>query len=457
MAGKVFSLEPKKVKPVETAHRRIATPIPVPQSLAVIEQLRKYEPHCMEGQPPIVWDHADHFNVYDQWGNKWIDFSSGVLITNAGHGRKNVIDAIADQAQHGLLTSYCFPNEPRAKLVKKLVDLAPEGLDKCFLLSTGSEAVECTIKLSRTLGAKIGGDRKVVIVSFERAFHGRTLGSQQAGGIPALKTWIKNTDPGFVQVPFPDGYRTKDTGFELFEKTLADKGIDPVNVAGVISETYQGAGADFAPPEYFQSLRKWCDKHRAVMIADEVQAGFGRCGTLWGFEYYRIVPDLIVCGKGISSSLPISAVLGKTDIMNLYGPGSMTSTHTGNPVCCAAALASIDVILDEDLPGNAATVGRVFQSALRKVQSKYPDRIGACHGRGLVAALQMVKPGTEQPDADLASNVVRGCMERGVMMFAPVGFGGGSVKICPPLCITNEAVTEAITVIDEAIAEAIAL
>jgi len=456
MATKVFPLEPRSVGKVETKYRRIATDIPVPESLPILTTLRTYEPTCMEGQPPIVWDHADRFSVYDKWGNKWLDFSSGVLITNAGHSRKKVVDAIVRQAQQGVLTTYCFPNEARADLVKKLVEISPKGLDRCFLLSTGSEADECAIKLARTHGVKVGGDKKNVIVSFDRAFHGRTLGSQQAGGIPELKTWIKNLDPGFVQVPFPDGYRTKDTSFELFEKTLALKGVDPQNVCGVITETYQGGGADFGPPEYFQKLRQWCDKYKVVMIFDEVQSGFGRCGTMWGFEYYKVVPDLFTCGKGISSSLPISAVIGKADLMNLYGPGSMTSTHTGNPVCCAAALASVETILEENLVENSAKVGAVMNDALGKVKKKYSDRLGCCHGRGLVAGLQMVKKGTETPDADLAWNIVRICMEKGLLMFAPVGLGGGTVKIAPPLCITEEAVLEGVGVIDEAIAQALA-
>jgi len=456
MAGKVFPLEPRKVEKIETKYRRIVTDIPVPQSLPIMQTLRKYEPQCMEGQPPIVWDRAEGFNVFDKWGNKWLDFSSGVLITNAGHGRKKVIDAIVNQAQHGLLTTYCFPNEARAKLVEKLVSVAPKGLDRCFLLSTGSEAVECAIKLSRTHGGKIGGPSKNVIVSFDRAFHGRTLGSQQAGGIPDLKNWIVNLDPGFVQVPFPDGYRTKDTSFALFEKTLAAKGVDPNNVAGVIMESYQGGGADFGTPEYFQALRKWCDKYNVIMIFDEVQAGFGRCGTFWGFEYYNTVPDLFTCGKGISSSLPISAVIGKTEIMNLYGPGSMTSTHTGNPVCCAAALASLETILEEKLTENAAKIGKVMHDALNKLLKKYPDRAGCIHGRGLVAGLQMVKSAkTEAPDHELAWNVVRICMEKGLLMFAPVGFGGCTVKIAPPLCITEEAVLEGVDVIDQAIEQAL--
>jgi 4-aminobutyrate aminotransferase-like enzyme len=456
MASKVFPLEPRKVDTVETKYRRIVTDIPAPESLPVLQTLRACEPNCMLGQPPLLWDHAEGFQVFDRWGNKWLDFSSGVLIANAGHGRKKIVDAIVAEAQRSLLTTYCFPNEPRAKFVQKLIEVAPEGFDKCFLLSTGSEAVECAIKISRTQGVKVGGPDKNVIVSFERAFHGRTLGSQQAGGIPDLKTWIQNLDPGFVQVPFPDGYRTKDTSFELFEKTLAELGVDPRNIAGVIVETYQGGGADFGPPEYFQQLRKWCDKYNAVMIFDEVQAGFGRCGTFWGFEYYGVLPDLFTCGKGISSSLPLSAVIGKSELMNLYGPGSMTSTHTGNPICCAAGLANVEIILEEKLVENSAKVGKIMLDALAKVEKKYAGRIGCVHGRGLVAGVQLVKPGSETPDADLAWNVVRICMEKGLLMFAPVGFGGGTLKICPPLCITEEAILEGIAVLDQAIGQAIA-
>jgi len=456
MASKVFPLDPKPVPKVQTKYRRIVTPIPAPESLPVLQALREAEPTCMLGQPPILWDHAEGVQVHDRWGNMWLDFSSGVLITNAGHGRTRIIEAIVKQAQHGLLSNYCFPNEPRARLVQKLAELAPEPLKKVFLLSTGSETVECAIKLARTYGAKIGGDRKVVIVSFERAFHGRTLGSQQAGGIAELKSWIKNLDPGFVQVPFPDGFRTRDTRFELFEETLREAGVEPAHVAGVISETYQGGGASFGPPEYFQQLRRWCDQNQALLIFDEVQAGFGRTGPFWGFEHYDTVPDLMCLGKGISSSLPISAVIGREDVMNQYGPGAMTSTHTGNPICCAAALANIEIILEENLPENSARVGAIMHQALADLKSRFSDRIGACHGKGLVAGLHMVRPGSDEPDAELAWQVVRICMEKGLLFFAPVGFGGATLKISPPLCINEEAVLEGVAVITEAIQQALA-
>ncbi|MBK9167449.1 MAG: aspartate aminotransferase family protein [Bryobacterales bacterium] len=448
-----FDLTPRPVPRVETALRRIVTELPVPQSIPTLEKLHRFEPVAMRGQPPVVWHRAEGFQVWDAWGNQWIDWSSGVLITNAGHGRREIADAIARQAQSGLLTNYCFPSEIRAALVEKLSSVMPEPLKKVFLLTTGSETVECAIKLCRSHGVKVGGRGKHVIVSFDKAFHGRTLGSQQAGGIPSLKEWIVNLDQGFVQVPFPDGYRTPDTSFDFFLKKLAEAGVEPQSVAGVVLETYQGGSASFAPVEYMQSLRQWCTGRKALLVCDEVQAGFGRCGTMFGFEHYGIVPDLATFGKGISSSLPLAAVAGRPDVMDLHPAGSMTSTHTGNPVCCAAALASIELIEKENLVENARVIGDLMLERLRALQAKYPQ-IGCVDGKGLVAGVSCVKPGGQEPDPDLAFDVVRRCVEKGVLLFSPVGYGGGTVKICPPLVITAEAMEESVAVLDEAFAEA---
>ncbi len=449
-----YSITPKAVATVETRYRRIATAIPAPESVVTLETLHKYEPVAMQGQPPILWDRAEGFLVHDAWGNTWIDWSSGVLITNAGHGRQEIVDAIVAQANHKLLTNYCFPNVVRAKLVEKLATMFGEPDRKVFLLTTGSEAVECAIKLCRTHGVKAGGRRKNIVVSFEKAFHGRTLGSQQAGGIPSLKEWIVNMDPGFVQIPFPDGFRTPDTSFEFFQRTLSERNIQPAEVCGVILETYQGGSASFAPVEYMKQLRAWCSAQKALLVCDEVQAGFGRTGKLAGYQHYGIVPDITTWGKGISSSLPISCVIGRADIMDLHPPGSMTSTHTGNPVCCAAALANIEVILREDLTGNAARMGAILHERLHAMKSRY-RQIGYVDGKGLVAGVACVKPGSMEPDGDLAWDAINLCMERGVLMFSPVGFGGGTIKICPPLNINEEAMRESLDVFEQAFAECV--
>jgi 4-aminobutyrate aminotransferase/diaminobutyrate-pyruvate transaminase/4-aminobutyrate aminotransferase/(S)-3-amino-2-methylpropionate transaminase len=453
--AKEFDLTPQSVPRVDTQFRKIVTDFPVPESLPILKKLQEFEPVAMRGQPPVVWDRAEGFQVFDAWGNQWIDWSSGVLIANAGHGRREIADAIRRQASSHLLTNYCFPSEIRARLVERLASILPDPLKKIFLLTTGSETVECAIKLCRSHGAKAGGRNKNVIVSFDKAFHGRTLGSQQAGGIPTLKEWIINLDPGFVQVPFPDGYRTMDNSFEGFERALRERNIEPGNVAGVIIETYQGGSAAFAPNQYMQSLRQWCTGRKALLVCDEVQAGFGRTGTMWGFEHYGIVPDVALFGKGISSSLPIAAVAGRADIMDLQPAGSMTSTHTGNPVCCAAALASIDLVVGENLVANSRAMGAVLHGRLREVQSKFPQ-IGRIDGKGLVAGLTCVTPGGKEPDGDLAWEVVERCVHKGVLMFSPVGLGGGTVKISPPLVITEDAILESTEVLDEAFAEATA-
>lgn len=450
-----FELVPRKVPTVQTKYRRIVTEIPVPESIPILQRLRQYEPISMSGQPLVLWDRAEGIQVSDRWGNTWLDWSSGVLVTNAGHSHPKIVQAMVDQARHGLTHNYCFPSEIRARTVEQLAKVAPEGLKKVFLLTTGAEACECALKLARTWGLKVGGREKITFVTFQNAFHGRTLGAQMAGGIPALKQWIVNLDPNIVQVPFPDGFRCPDTRFELFLESLDRQGIRPEMVAGVMTETYQGGNASFAPPEYVQKLRAWCDRHQAILVMDEVQAGFGRTGTYWGFEHYGVVPDLICCGKGISSGMPMSAVIGRPEIMDLYPPGSMTSTHTGNPICAAAVLANLQVIREENLVDRCRAMGEILQPELRRVAQKYPNRIGAVHGKGLVASLHMVKPGGIEPDAALAADIVRRCVEKGLLMFAPVGYAGASVKIAPPLVITEEPLRESIQVLEEVLEEAI--
>jgi 4-aminobutyrate aminotransferase / (S)-3-amino-2-methylpropionate transaminase / 5-aminovalerate transaminase len=448
-------LAPRKVPHVHTKYRDIVTEIPVPESLEALEKLHRYEPRSMGGQPPIIWDRADGVNVFDRWGNRWLDWSSGVLVTNAGHGHAKIRQAIIEQTNHGLIHNYCFPSEVRAALVEALAAVAPKELQKVFLLTTGAEACECAVKLARTWGQQLGGPKKITIVSFTNAFHGRTLGAQMIGGIPALKQWIVNLDKNIVHVPFPDGFRCPDTSFALFERSLAELGVEAENVAGVITETYQGGNSSFAPPEYVQALRAWCDKHRAVLIFDEVQAGFGRTGRFWGFEHYGVVPELICCGKGISGGLPLSAVIGRNDIMDFYPAGAMTSTHTGNPVCAASALASLAVIRDEKLVENAQKMGDILQPEVRRIGQRFPKHVGAVHGKGLVAALHMVKPGGIEPNAPLAAAVVRACIERGLMLFAPVGYCGASVKIAPPLIVKEDALREGLSAFEEAMEEAI--
>jgi 4-aminobutyrate aminotransferase/diaminobutyrate-pyruvate transaminase/4-aminobutyrate aminotransferase/(S)-3-amino-2-methylpropionate transaminase len=452
-----FELSPRVVPLVNTKYRRIVTAIPPPGSIPSLERLRQFEPLSMSGQPPVIWDRAEGIQVFDRWGNMWLDWSSGVVVANAGHNHPRIKQAILDQVNHGLVHNYCFPSEVRQRTVESLAGVAPEGLNKVFLLTTGAEACECAIKLMRTYGRKIGGDRKIGVVTFANAFHGRTLGAQMAGGITALKQWIVNLDRDMIQVPFPDGFRCPNTRFELFLESLESMGVTPSMIAGVMTETFQGGNASFGPPEYMQKLRRWCDDHQILLTFDEVQAGFGRTGKFWAFEHYGVVPDLICCGKGISSGMPVSAVIGRPQVMNLYPPGSMTSTHTGNPVCAAAVLANLEVIRDEKLVEKAAKLGEILQPELRRIGARFPKHVGAVHGKGLVASLHIVKPnGGIDPNPELATDIVRRCVEKGLLLFAPVGFSGASVKVAPPLIIGEEPLRESVQVLEEAIEEAVA-
>lgn len=450
----VYNLTPVDVPRIETKFRTIRTKIPVPESVALFERLAESEPRSMAGQPPVIWHRAEGFTVYDNWGNRWIDWSSCVLVANAGHGRPEIREALKRAIDQGLIASYVFVHEQRAELCAMLRAISPDPQAyRVFLLSTGSEATENAIKLARTYAWEKYGPRRKTVVSFKNAFHGRTMGAQLAGGMDGQKKWLGVPDPAFVQVPFPDGYKNTDTSFDLFLSSLAAIGIPPGEIAAVMTESYQGVGPDFLPVEYARRLETFCRENDIVTICDEVQSGFGRTGRMFCYEHYGIKPDLICCGKGISSSLPISAVIGREDIMDLYPPGAMTSTHSASPLPVAAAIASLEIILGEGLADRAARMEAVLMPRLAAIQARHPSRLGCLHGRGLVAGIQVVKAGTNVPDPETALAINIASMNRGVLMFAPVGIAGECLKIAPPLVIAEDALIESALAFGEAVEE----
>lgn len=463
MGGKAYDIKPEKVERIKTPFRQIVTDIPAPESIPILEKLRKYEPFSTTGQPPIVWDRAENFQIYDKYGNKWVDWSSGVLVVNSGHGRKEIGQAIMETVEKSLLFTY-FPNEYEAKLAERLVQLAPKGLDKVFLLVTGAEAIENTLKVSRQYGQKAGGKKKIGIISFSGAFHGRTLGAQMIGGIPSLKNWIGNLDPAIYILPFPNCFRCPcdrleyedcaNECFSLIEKGLDERKVAPEEIAGVITESYQGGEALFAPKTYIQLLADWCRRYDILLIFDEVQAGFGRTGKWFAFEHYDVVPNLIACGKGITSSLPLSCVIGESSVMDLFLPGEMTSTHAGNPVCCAAALANIELLIKENLVQNAHDMDQVMHFELQKIKDTFPH-IGYVQGKGLAWAIHMVKPGTRESDPELAYKVVIKAIQKGLMITGTLGPNNATIKMMPPLTITREAIQDGTLALHEAIQESI--
>ena len=463
MAGHEFSLDPVSVPKVKTRHRRIVTPIPPPGSSAVIRALRRVEPRSMGGTLPVVWDHAEGYQVYDKQGNCWIDFTSTIFVANSGHSNPEIRKAIEKQVRGKLLHNYCFPSEVRLKLAQKLVEISPRNLSKAFLLSTGAEATECALKLTRLYGQRLS-PAKHGILCFDGTMHGRTLGAQTMGGNPQLRSWIKHPDPEIHHIPFPwrygcqwgkasEGHQCGASCFHKSLEALAKQGVDLNSIAGVFIEPYLGWGALFFPKDYVQAVRRWADEHEALVIFDEVQAGFGRTGTWFAFQQFGVKADLVCVGKAISSSLPLSAVLGRKDIMDLPDPGSMSSTHTGNPVCCAAALANIQYMQRVDLIGQSQKRGKVLKRQLLALQKRFPDRILSVEGRGMVYAIILVKPGTTEEDVALADRISEKAMQKGVLF---VHTGRGTIKMGPPLVIPESAIVEAIDVLREAMEESLA-
>jgi 4-aminobutyrate aminotransferase/(S)-3-amino-2-methylpropionate transaminase len=453
-----FSLQPVAVDPISTAHRRIVTSLPAPESLSILRTLLEHEPRSMAAdQLPVVWDRASGYQVYDPYGNHWIDFTSGIFVANVGHSHPRVVAAIREMIDRPLLHNYYFPSEIRARFVARLLKLCPAHLDAAFVLTTGSETTECAIKLSRVRGRAIH-PQKTGIVSLTNGFHGKTMGAQQAGGRSAAKAWIGSLDAHFHQLPLPLGpncpFATDEShicGGQCFERgmrALADTGVDLATITGFLLEPYQGWSAAFLPDSYVQAVRGWATENEALLIFDEVQSGFGRTGKFLAHEYFGVDADLVCCGKGIGGGLPLSVLVGRRDILD--ADPSLNSTHGGNPIACAAGLATLDVIQDEGLAARAASLGSVALNELQAIARRYPDHIGAVHGRGLVWGIHLIDPELRCVDTAAADSITEQAMRKGVLL---VRTGVGTIKIGPPLMIPVDALVEGIRTLGEAIGD----
>lgn len=454
-----FNKSPKLVKFIETKHRKIYTKIPTKQSLEIINSLEKHEPKSMNQELPLVWNRANGYQIFDDEGNTWIDFSSGIFVTNIGHSNPSVKKAIMDTVNQDLLHNYYFPSKIRSNLTKKLIEISPPELDKVFLLTTGAEATECALKLSRIYGKKIHPN-KLGVLCFDGSMHGKTLGALTMGGKPKEKHWIGELDPNIHHIPFPYGKTCpwRENHLHICSKICFEKSLDNLQKSGVnlsticsvMIESYQGWGAMFYPQDYIDAIKNWSKKNNSLIIFDEIQSGFGRTGKLFAFEHYKITPDLICCGKGISSSLPLSAVIGRKDIVDV--DPSLNSTHGGNPICCAATLASIEVLINENLVDKASKLGTYLENELKNLQKKYSTIISDVCGKGLIFAIHFINPKTNFYDVEFVDRLIEKCMEKGLLL---VRTGSGTVKIGPPLIIPEDALLEGVEIIDESILECI--
>jgi len=446
MSGLGFSHTPKEVKKINTKYRSIVTKIPIPESIPILDRVYETESHSMHGQLPIIWDRAEGVQVYDSWGNKWLDFSSTIFVTNAGHGNKRIVEALNKVINKPLLHTYTFTSPERFEYLNYLISNTPKQFEKAFLLSAGTEATEATLKLMRLNGIKLG-KKKGGILCFEGNWHGRTLGAQMMGWNPSQKEWIGYLDPNIYHLPFPYPWRAdaienprkyfRDSIDELIEKNNINPKTD---LCGIMMETFQGWGAVFYPKEFVQEVALFAKENDLLLTFDEMQAGFGRTGELFGYMNYEVEPDLLACGKGASSSLPLAVVLGRKEVMDLPGIGSMSSTHSANPLVCAAGLANMQALIEDGLIVNSKKLGVVFHEHLNLLKNKYPNYISSVQGVGLLAAV-IFTDSNKTPLSALCDLISEKCLQSGLLV---VHTGRESIKLAPPLVINNEQLIEGV-------------
>ncbi|OGV62462.1 MAG: hypothetical protein A3K19_33435 [Lentisphaerae bacterium RIFOXYB12_FULL_65_16] len=427
-------------------------PLPGPKGSKLIAEWQKYEADVTGFQAPVVWDSAKGCVVTDVDGNTYIDWTSGVLVTNVGHCHPHLVKAVQD-ASARLLNNYECPNVERIAAAKRLVKALPPHLDKCFFLSTGSEATEGA---SRLMKRRTGNYE---IISFEGGFHGRTASAASMGGMAKPKHHYGPTIPGMIRVPFPNPYRD-DYGwckgapqfkryFDYLEYMLMANSTG--NLAGLIVEPYQGAAGFIFPPEgWLKRLEEWVHAKGLLFTLDEVQSSYGRTGRMWAMEHEDLKPDIVTIGKGIGSGVAVSAIAATADVFSCLQKGEMSSTLGGNPVASAAVCAVLDIMEGEDLVANSATIGAYMKARLKAIARK-SKHLGDVRGMGLVLGLEFVKDKkTKEPAPQLIKKVIVECANRGLLV-GSVGMFGNVIRVAPPLVITRPEADASLDIMEEVV------
>ena len=435
-------------KKIRTKNRHIFTKIPAPGTLKLFKKIEKNESRSMHGQINIAWSKAKNFNVFDIAGNKFIDFTSTIFVSNIGHSNQRLKKYLIKTLKDDLVHSYTYINDIREKYLKKLIKFSGNGFEKAFLMSAGTEATEAAFKLMRIHGKKIK-KRKLGVICLEGNWHGRTMAAQMMSGNKKQREWIGYQDKNIHHLAFPYPWITNEKNSEKFLKNSLKKLSKKVNlkkdICGVMLESFQGWGAIFYPKKYVRLLSKICKKNNILLAFDEMQAGFSRTGKKFGFEHYKVKPDLICCGKGMGGGVAVSGVIGKKKIMDLPEVGDMSSTNSANPLACSAGLAVIDEIENRNLTIKSKKKGIYLHKELKRLSKNY-DRIFNVYGKGLIASL-VFKKNIFNINSILRL-VVEDAMKNGLLLCYT---GRESIKIGPPLTITTEAIQEAITIIDSSL------
>lgn len=434
----------------ETKSIVLKTALPGPKSLALMERRRKAVARGPFHATPVFAASGEGALVTDVDGNRLIDLSSGIGVVNAGHAPKTVVEAVREQAGKGLHFSFnTLPYEPYVALCEALNRLAPvPGPAKSFLANSGAEAVENAVKIARAFTGRQG------VVCFDHAFHGRTyLAMTLTAKAKPYKTGFAPFNAEVYRAPFPYPYRgvSPDEAYAQFEQVALSQ-VGPSNLAAVILEPVLGEGGFLpAAPAFLKKVRAFCDRHGAVLIADEIQSGFGRTGTLFACEQLGVEPDLLVSAKGLGSGLPISAVTGKAGIMDAPIEGAIGGTFGGNPVSCAAALATIALFESGGVLPRAKALGETLDRTLRSWKERFPV-IGDVRGLGPMLAIELVKsPAAKEPHPDAVKALAKRCYERGVVTLS-AGTFGNCLRLLPPLVITDEQLAEALAVVEDGLA-----
>ena len=429
--------------------------LPGPKAIAMIARDAEVVSPSYPRDYPFVMSHGRGAEVWDVDGNRFLDFAAGIAVCSTGHSHPHVVKAITDAAQGFIHISSDYWHEGQIRLGERVRDLKPMGDEPVmsFMCQSGTEAVEGALKLARYV---TGRSR---FIGFLGGFHGRTMGSlaftsskytQQAGFFPTM--------PGVTHVPYPNNYRPIFAGddqgaavLNYIENVLFVSNVPAKEVAGILIEPVQGEGGYIVPPDGFlQGLRELCDRYGIMLIFDEVQSGIGRTGKMFAAHHVDVKPDIMTLAKGLGSGMPIGLVVAKKKHMEKWKRGAHGNTYGGNPICCAAALATIDLV-ERDYMSNAASVGAYFMDRLREWQSRCP-MIGEVRGQGLMIGMELIAgSGDKTPAKQLCDDLVTRAYHNGLLLLS---CGVSTVRFMPPLLITRADVDDALTMLETSMDEA---
>jgi 4-aminobutyrate aminotransferase/(S)-3-amino-2-methylpropionate transaminase len=432
-------------------HRVISvqTPIPGPRSRAVLERKERVVADPLSIYLPVVVAEARGATLTDVDGNVFVDFTGGVGCMNVGHSAPRVVAAAVEQLARFTHTDFTvLPYESYVRLAERLVELVPiSGHVRAAFFNSGAEAVENAVKISRAYTGR------PAVIAFDGAFHGRTLMALSlTSKTHPYKAGFGPFAPEVYRVPFANPYRGPDAAAALAELELAfTTRVAAEQVAAIVFEPVQGEGGFVVPPvEFVQGLRRICDRHGIVMVADEVQTGFGRTGTLFAMEHFGVEPDLMTMAKSIAGGLPLSGVVGRAEIMNAPGEGAIGGTFVGNPVACAAALGVLDTFEEDGLLERGEAAGAEIRARMLRWQERF-EAIGDVRGLGAMLAIELVgSRETKEPAPSYATAIAEAAAARGLLLLK-AGVHGNCIRVLVPLAIEDAELEEALDVWEESL------